>query len=94
VRGDVDLFIVHGKVGQAAPRLEQRLGGGAVFFVLFDGVLDVLAGELVFQFGGKDGQAVEKEGQVELGLAGGGLCYRGRSRPPRPARPARGGWRF
>ena len=68
VGGDVDELIVDGQVGQAASQLEERLARWAVVPVLLDRVRDVLAGELVFEFDGKEGQAVEKEDQVELWL--------------------------
>jgi len=41
-------LVIHGKVDDAAPELEQQLAGIAVALVLLDGVLDGLLGEVVF----------------------------------------------
>jgi hypothetical protein len=51
-------------VRQAAPEGEQRLLGVAIETILPHGILDVLAGERVFEFGGKQRQAVQEQRQV------------------------------
>ena len=59
---------VHGEVGQAAPVGEERLPGGAVLPVLPDGVLHVLAVERILELCREDGDAVQKDCEVQAVL--------------------------
>ena len=66
--GEVDPIRIYGKVRQAAPEGEERLFGVARGAVLVNGVLHRLAGERVLQLGRKEGQAVQKDRQVQAVL--------------------------
>ena len=68
LRGDVDQFRVHRKVGQASAVGQERLAGIAVAFVLLDGVLNVLSGKRVLEFGGEERQAVQEDPEVQAVL--------------------------
>ena len=57
----IDEFGVHGKVGEATPRCEQRLPRVAVGPVLADGVLDGLTRQRVLELGGEDRDAVQEK---------------------------------
>ena len=59
------LVIVHGKMHGAAAELEQQLLRIAIALVLLHGIEHRLLGELVLEFEGGDGQAVDEHGQVE-----------------------------
>ena len=63
--GHEHLVRIHGEVGEAARVGEERLARVAVVSVLPDGVFDVLAGERVLEFGREDGDAVQKEREVD-----------------------------
>ena len=65
MRRYVDQMRIYGEMGQAAAIRKQRLAGVAVRFVLPHGVLDVLAGERVLEFGGEKGDAVQKQRQIK-----------------------------
>jgi len=61
---------VYGKVRQAAPVGKEGFAVVAGGAVLPDGVFNRLAVEGVLEFGGKDGQAVEEDCQVQAVFAG------------------------
>lgn len=67
LRGHVDRVVVHRKVNQA-PREEHFARVAPP--ILRDGVLDVLAGEMIFQLDADDGQAVKQDDHIH-GLVGG-----------------------
>ena len=50
LRGDVHQIIVHGEVGKASLEAEERFFWVTCFFILFDGVTNVLSRNLVLQF--------------------------------------------
>ena len=60
-----DADIIDGKVNHASFELEEQFPGIAIGLVLLDGVVGVLFGELILQFAGDDGQAVDEDGQIE-----------------------------
>ena len=60
VGGDVDPVVINGEVGQAAAKGQERLFGVAILAILPHGMADVLAGQLIFELGGENGQAIEK----------------------------------
>ena len=68
LRGDVDQLRVHREVSQASAVGQERLAGIAVAFVLRDGVLDVLSGERIFEFGGEERQTVQEDPEVQAVL--------------------------
>ena len=65
VGAETHLVIVHGKVDGAAAELEQQLLRVPVALVLLHGIENRLFGELIFEFEGGDGQAVDEHGHVE-----------------------------
>ena len=69
-RAEPHFVVVNGEVGQAAAKLEELLSGVAIALVLLDGVAHCLLGQAVLQLERGDGQAVDKQAQVqgELGL--------------------------
>ena len=58
-------MVVHGKMHDAAPKLEEQLARVAVAFVLLDGVFDGLLGQAVLELKGGDGQAVDEQAQIQ-----------------------------
>ena len=70
VRAEAHLLLVHSKVHQAAAELEEQLARVAVALVLLHRVVYGLLGEAVLEFEGRNGQAVDEQGEVEgkLGL--------------------------
>ncbi|MBV6522209.1 MAG: hypothetical protein MNPFHGCM_02355 [Gemmatimonadaceae bacterium] len=64
-RRHVDEIRVDGEVREAAAIGQERLARVAVGLVLPDRVLDVLPGERVLEFGGKDRHPVQEEHEVE-----------------------------
>ena len=67
--GHEHLVRIHGEVGEAACVGEERLARIAVASVLPDGVFDVLAGERVLEFRREDGDAVQKEREIDALVA-------------------------
>ena len=59
------LVIVHGKMNDATAELEQQLLRVTVALVLLHGIEHRRLGELIFEFEGGDGQAVDEYGHVE-----------------------------
>ena len=75
------LALIHGKVGNTTAELKQLLPWVAVLPVLPDRIVHRLLGQVVLEFEGQDGQAVDEQTDVQrpLGfiaaivqLAGGG----------------------
>ena len=66
----MDLALVHREVRHAAPEPEERLPRVAVPFVLPDGIVDRLLREIVLEFEGEDGKAVDeqRDGERALGV--------------------------
>ena len=60
-----DLVLVHGHVGGAAARPEQVFPGIPVLPVLLNRILHRLLGEVVLEFEGQDGEAVDEQHQVQ-----------------------------
>ena len=65
---ELDLVLVHGKVGHAAAELEQFLTRVAVLLVLPDGVVRRLFREVVLQFKREDRQSVDEKPDIERPL--------------------------
>ena len=61
----VDQVRIDSEMRQTAPELEQRLFRVAVYPVLAHGMLRVLPGEVVLEFGSEDRQTIEEERQIE-----------------------------
>ena len=73
--GHVDVVEVNGEVyDDSLFECKDRVPGVSVEFVLSDGVFDILAGELVFEFHRYDGNAVYEEDDIETVLIYGGVA--------------------
>jgi hypothetical protein len=72
--GHIDQFGIHGEVTQTACVGEEWFAGITGGLVLADRVFDVLAGEGILEFGGEQGDTVEKEHQIEAVLVAGAVA--------------------
>ena len=67
--GHEHLVRIHGEMGEAARVGEERLARVPVVSILPDGIFDVLAGERVLEFRREDGDAVQKEREIDALVA-------------------------
>ena len=62
---DVDQFRIDGEMRETAAIGKERLARVAVGLVLADRVLDLLAGQRIFELGGENRDAVQKQHEIE-----------------------------
>src|SRR5665213_1293095 len=65
LRTETYLLIVHREVRHTAPELEEKLARIAILLVLLHSIFDRLLRQWILQLEGGDGQAVDKDAEIE-----------------------------